>query len=135
MTTIEFKPWHLPAAVKHPEAVRGFLQDAADSTLRLLRTGMLGPKTGRVYKRKSGTHRASAANEYPARDGGALFSSAGSVVKTTQEQTGTSRPYSIYLKTGTRKMRARRMSDQAHREAMPGVRARMKAFAGWQRGT
>lgn len=134
MTSIQFKPWRPIHAERRPTAIAAFLQDAASSTRNTLREGMQGPHSGRTYNRGGRLHQASAPNEVPAIDRGALRASVRSLITETSEETGTNTPYAGYLKSGTRKMGARRMSDWAHRVAMVGVRLRQKTFAGFRVG-
>ncbi len=71
-----------------------------------------GVKSGRVYKRRSIVHQASAPGEPPASDTGFLVSN---ITKTAVEKSGTElsisveskAPYSKFLEFGTRKMSAR----------------------------
>jgi HK97 gp10 family phage protein len=71
-----------------------------------------GVKSGRIYKRRSIVHQASAPGEPPASDTGFLVSN---ITKTAVEKSGTAlsisveskAPYSKFLEFGTRKMSAR----------------------------
>ena len=71
-----------------------------------------GVKSGRIYKRRSVVHQASAPGEPPASDTGFLVSN---ITKTAVEKSGTElsisieskAPYSKFLEFGTRKMSAR----------------------------
>lgn len=71
-----------------------------------------GVKSGRIYKRRSIVHQASAPGEPPASDTGFLVSN---ITKTAVEKSGTElsisveskAPYSKFLEFGTRKMSAR----------------------------
>lgn len=67
-----------------------------------------GSKTGRIYKRGAGTHRASAPGEAPANDLG--FLAANIKVDMTgkfQSNVRSLAPYSVHLEYGTQKMAAR----------------------------
>lgn len=125
-----FKPWQKFRAFHNLRNILNFLKDAGQSTEETLRKGIMGPpKTGRMY----GSHRASAPGEYPANKSGDLASGIRQRVSSTEAEVGTTDMHGFYLRMGTRNMRPRKMSDAALKEALPGVRARMKAFAEWKR--
>lgn len=66
-----------------------------------------GPKTGRVYKRGSKTHRASAPGQPPATDTGALASSVARVDGRLEAAVGTGLEYGKHLEFGTETIEAR----------------------------
>lgn len=134
MFTLSFKPWRRFTAYRDKLAVRNFIEDTAETAERRLKRGMRSGKSGRVYRRRGGSHRASAAGEYPARDSGELF---GSIRKRTSQREatiGTTKKYAIYLRLGTSKMARRKMSDDALKETTPITRGRMKPWARFKRG-
>lgn len=125
-----FKPWKRFRAFHNIRNVLNFVKDAADSTEETLRKGIMAPpKTGRMY----GSHQASAPGEYPANKSGDLASGIRQRVARTEMEVGTTDMHGFWLRMGTKKMAPRKMSDAALREALPGVRDRMKAYAEWKR--
>lgn len=125
-----FKPWKRFRAFHNKRNVTDFIKDAAQSTEDTLRAGIMSPpKTGRRY----GAHQASAPGEYPANKSGDLASGIRQRVSRTEAEVGTTDMHGFWLREGTTRMAPRKMSDAALREALPGVRARMKAFAEWKR--
>lgn len=66
-----------------------------------------GPKTGRVYKRKGKTHRASAPGQAPATDSGALASSVAMVHGKMESAVGTGLESGPHLEFGTATMEER----------------------------
>lgn len=127
---IIFKPWRRFRAFHNVRNVLAFLKDAGESTADTLRKGIMSPpKTGRRY----GRHQASAPGEYPANKSGDLASGIRTRISSDEAETGTTDMHGFYLREGTRYMRPRKMSDAALKEALPGVRERMKAFAEWRR--
>ena len=130
MTKIEFTPWRPLGTEYRKDAVRDFLADMARSTHGRLRSGMEEPKSGRLYRLKGGRlHRASAKGEYPAKPRGRLAASIRSEITGTQETTGTTAFYGKWLRTGTKRMKRRAMSDTAHKAVRAQVRGRLKSFA------
>jgi phage gpG-like protein len=123
MTTLSFKPWGPFTAIKDKNAVREFLHDAGEKSLKAFRKGMSGPHSGRTYIRSGGrSHRASAAGEFPAIDSGALFANVSTNVNDERMVIGSSRPYSGFLAYGTSRMSARKMSIDALQEGTRGLK-------------
>lgn len=95
-----------------------------------------GPKSGRIYKRRSVTHQASAPGEFPATDTGFLVRSVvGEVVKDTLEAVLSAGVlYAKWLELGTRFMRPRpflvptleEVSKQAPEILSKAVKAELK---------
>ena len=83
-----------------------------------------GTKTGRVYKRGSVEHQASAPGEAPATDTGALVSSIHRVDGELVAAVGTGLEYGRNLEFGTKKMKARPWLFPALESARPA----------WERG-
>lgn len=83
-----------------------------------------GTKTGRVYKRGSVEHQASAPGEAPATDTGALVSSTHRVDGELVAAVGTGLEYGRDLEFGTKKMKARPWLFPALESARPA----------WERG-
>ena len=65
------------------------------------------PKSGRIYKRRTITHQASAAGEYPASDTGNLVNNISVTIKDTIGRVTSSSKYSKALEYGTTTMHAR----------------------------
>lgn len=127
---IEFKPWRKFQAVHNKAAIREFLNDVADTTVKKFRDGITsGPKTGRRY----GSHQASAPGEYPAIVSRKLLRSIKKRVTSVDSEVGSNVFYSRFLADGTSKMAPRSMSRRAMEEAIPEARARMKPWAEWRR--
>lgn len=138
---ISLKPWRPIRAVYDKAAVLAWLADTGRTAQRIFRVGSLKSRGGRLYIRRGGrAHRASAPGDWPARDTGRLLGTLKARVTLQQVEIGTSAtsdrgfPYSLALRTGTRKMARRKMSDDALKEALPITRARRRAFAKFRRG-
>lgn len=132
-----FIPWGKFRAFRNKAATTAFFKDVATTSYQILRRGLANPpKTGRIYRRRRGMHQASiniAEAEYPAKDTGALYKSAGKVATATKAEIGTDMFYSKFLREGTKKMRRRKMSDNAMTEGVIKARGRMKHWAEWKR--
>lgn len=125
---LSFKPWRLRFARWNEGNVRSFLRDVGDETEKTLRSRIMSPpKTGRRY----GAHQASAPGEYPANETGELQQSIRQRIASRDATVGTTVMHGFWLREGTTRMAARKMSDAALLEALPSVRARMKAWAEW----
>ena len=87
-----------------------------------------GPSTGRVYRRRSITHQASAPGEAPASDTGRLRNSV--TFKRIDDLTvtvGSRLAYASYLEFGTRKIARRPAWAPAAMQAEPKFRKRLEA--------
>lgn len=125
-----FKGWRRFWAKWNERNVREFVRDAANTTAETLRSRIMSPpKTGRRY----GAHQASAPGEYPANETGTLASGIRTRITAREGTAGTTDMHGFWLRNGTTRMAARKMSDAAMAEALPTVRARMKIFAEWKR--
>ena len=119
----------LPGAVAKP--VREAIATSAKQIESEMQRSMRGPKTGRIYKRKSVTHRASAPDEAPAVDTGILRSSL--AVKVDADGLGASIgvhdvtrvKYARHLEYGTQKMAARPFIFPAFEKHKSKSRARI----------
>jgi hypothetical protein len=135
MIGLQFTPWRNITAIKDKAAIQRWLQDVASTAHRVFRAGSEASRGGRIYRKRGGrVHRASAPGAWPARDSGGLLGSIRTVVTQSSAEIGTSRHYSGYLRSGTRKMARRKMSDNALREAIPMARGRMGSFARFRAG-
>jgi hypothetical protein len=128
-----FRPWRTFKAIHEKRNVRRFIEDAANESEDAFKSGMRSRKSGRVYRIRGRSHKASAPGEYPARETGALFRSIRTRISNRGFAIGTTKDYAIYLREGTRKMARRRMSDDALQEGLPIARRRMKAWARFDR--
>ena len=83
--------------------------DAGLTTQKYAVTGIQrGPATGKTYKRRGVTHRASAAGQFPASDTGRLASSVDvEGIGTKTVRVGTNLKYGAYLELSTANMQAR----------------------------
>lgn len=132
-----FTPWRHFRAFRNRAVTTAFMKQVATEGENTLRKGILSPpKTGRIYKRKRGSHQASvnrSAAEYPANDTGALAKSVRKVYTATKAEIGTNMFYSKFLRNGTRKMERRKMSDTAMKLAIAKSRFKLRRWAGWRR--
>lgn len=132
---IVFTPWRRFSAVKDRMAIRRYLQAVADETENVLRDEMVsGRKSGRVYRRRGRSHRASAPGEYPARDSGRLFRSIKKRVTLHDATVGTTVFYAKFLADGTSKMAKRKMSEDAMKKALARIRGRVFRWVRWKIG-
>lgn len=129
---IQFKSWSRFHAEKDLNAIRIFLYHVGDESFKAFQKGMRGKHSGRIYKRKGRSHRASAPGEFPAIDSGALISSMDTVVTDTKITIGTNMFYSKFLAYGTSKMSYRKMSIDAIKLGI-GAAPKMGHFARWKR--
>jgi len=86
------------------------------------------PKTGRTYTRRTVTHKASAAGEYPATDTGFLASNISSKVSLVELEgvVTSSAPYSKHLEYGTTNMQARPFMFPSLEKTKPKIRRMFK---------
>lgn len=112
----------IKAAIAIPDEVTRELaigaNDIRNTTITEMQTG---PKTGKIYKKKSVTHQASAPGQYPAVDSGELLRSIMFDVRSMEVEVGSKAgaPYAEYLEFGTKKMKARPWLDpsvEKHRQ-------------------
>lgn len=141
MIEISFKNWRQFGPNLDRGVIVTWLGQVRRKSRTVFRRGLLrGPHTGRIYRRRGGSHRASVNRplaEFPASDSGGLIRS----IKDRQEQDratiGTNQHYSIFLRYGTSKMQRRRMSQQAlvegAKDAKPSSRGWVKYHRGAQR--
>lgn len=133
MIRLVFKPWRALDVRRDNAADVAMLQDMAGLAHIKMRAGMDGPHTGRVYRLRGGRlHRASVdqtRREYPAKRTGALAGSIRTTVTQAQMTIGTSKFYARFLRSGTIKMKRRKMSDDALKAAAPVAWGRKRPFA------
>lgn len=89
-----------------------------------------GPKTGRIYRRGTVTHQASAPGQYPASDTGRLASNVRFELPSGGNMTGrvgTNIQYGAYLEFGTSRMEARPWLLPSFEKAKVGVEKELKA--------
>jgi hypothetical protein len=70
-------------------------------------------------------------SEYPAVRTGKLRASIRSRITDYSVEVSSNRPYSGYLRTGTRRMKRRKMSDNAMQEGIEAAKRRSKKWVGW----
>lgn len=81
-----------------------------------------GGRTGRIYRRRSVTHQASAPGEYPKSDTGRLASSIRTDFSFLNASVGSDLNYSTWLETGTNKMAARPWLGRTLEEQSPKIK-------------
>jgi len=89
-----------------------------------------GPKTGRIYRRGTVTHQASAPGQYPASDTGRLASNVRFELPSGGSMTGrvgTNIQYGAYLEFGTSRMEARPWLLPSFEKAKANVEKELKA--------
>lgn len=122
MITIEFVPWGRFRAQKDNSAIRRWLQLVANASEEAFKGGM-------------GSYPpASSPGSYPSSRTGRLKGSIRTEVGSDQMSIGTNMHYSIYLRTGTKKMARRKMSDNALQEGLAQTRGRLEGWVKWVRG-
>lgn len=132
MISLAFRGWGKFFASYEQGAVQDWLKHVGDRSLSAFRQGMSGSHAGRVYRFRGRGHRASRSGEYPAKRSGALYSSAQTQVSRDKMEIGTNKHYAIYLRTGTSKMKRRKMSDEALKDGMKTA-GRPQRWARWKR--
>lgn len=110
---LSFTPWRPFAAFRDRIVTQVYLHGIASSAEAEFRKGIASKKTGRVYRRKGRSHRASAPGEFPARDSGAHLASVSSTSNGSEAVVGSGMFYAKYLRDGTSKMAKRKMSREA----------------------
>lgn len=131
---MKFTPWGKFRAVKDPDVKSRFLKNVGEASEKAFKKGNRSAKSGRIYpKPGGGRYRASAPGQYPAMPTGALDKSIKYVVSGNRMDIGTSVFYAKFLREGTRKMRRRKMSDDALKEGLASARASLKGWVEWKR--
>lgn len=113
MIRLIFRPWRTFFARKDLRVVTRWLARVAVNSERIFKAGMRGGHSGRIYRRSGRYHQASAPGEYPAVETGRLIASMRAHSTINEAQIGTNMPYSRWLRTGTRHMARRKMSQNA----------------------
>lgn len=148
MIGLRFKPWRPLHAQYRRDVVQRFLNDVAATTHQKLRTGMERARGGRLYTtyfrtigdrvvpvgKRPRPHRASAPGEFPAVDTGRLRNSIRSQVTASSAETGTNMHYARWLRSGTKRMKKRKMSKEALQQAAPIAWSRKGRFAQFRQG-
>lgn len=122
--------WKHFRAAKRKGAQKRFLHQVAIASVQAFKRGSAGAGGGRPGARRS----ASVPGQYPAVQTGRLIASLGTEVTGDTVTIGTNMHYSKYLRYGTSKMAARKMSDDALREGYRLSRAGLKGFVKWEHG-
>ena len=134
MMAFSFKGWSKFFAQKNQRVVRSWLQTVGDQAQRVFTAGLLGAHSGQIYRRRGGTHRASAPGEYPANDTGNLLASLRQKTSDTEATIGTNVFYAKFLREGTRKMARRKMSDNAIVEGAKRAKPASRGWVAWSKG-
>lgn len=124
------RPFGTLVATYDDAAVQRFLQNVARTSHFKFRAGMEASRGGRVYRLKGGRmHKASAPGAYPAIMSGATAASIRTEVKKDEMTLGTNTYYAKWLRSGTKKMKKRKMSPEALREGLEAARPSLGHFA------
>ena len=121
---LSLKPWRRFRAEKDDAVIRRWLGDVAEKSEEAFRKGI--DRTGRFPP-------ASRPGQYPAIRSGALKGSISSTSDSDSATVGSGVFYAVFLRTGTRKMARRAMSDNALREGSEGARGSLRGWAKWTR--
>lgn len=133
MTEISLKPWRNFTAKKDQAVIKNWLHTVREKSQKVFERGINGPHNGAVARRKNGEiFLRSTPGQFPARDSGRLLASIKTAQTTTEAVIGTNVEYAQYLRTGTRKMARRKMSDHALRI---GAEQSIGASKGWVKWT
>jgi hypothetical protein len=131
---ISITPWARFKAARRQAAVRGWLTSISKTAQSVFVAGMKGPHNGNVAKRKNGSvFLRSTPGQYPAVDSGALLASLKREVTPDEAKIGTSMFYAKWLRTGTRKMARRKMSDDAMKVGVAANKGGAKGWVGWRK--
>lgn len=129
-----FTNWRAFYAYRDYGVDQAYLRRIGASAKRVFTDGIRSPKTGRVYRRRGGSHRASAAGEYPARDSGRHIATVDYKVSGSEVTVGSGMEYAKYLRSGTYKMARRLMSDTAMNRAIESDEVGIGRFARFRHG-
>ena len=119
---LEFKAWAPFHAKYDKRAFKRWLQIVARESEKAFKGGMKGYPP------------ASSPGQYPAIRTGALRASIRTRVTDNAVEISSNRPYSGYLRSGTRKMQRRKMSDNALKEGIEKAKRLSKKWVGWEAG-
>jgi len=127
MFTLIFTPWRKFSARKRDDRVLSFMQRVATGSEAAFRSGMLGGHSGR----RGRVRQASSPGEYPASQSGSLLGSIRSKASMRRVDIGTSAAHAIYLRSGTRRMARRKMSDDALKAGVEQARSSLSGWVEW----
>lgn len=131
---MEFSSWNRLKVDYDEVAVRRFLKTVAEESKKAFKKGMDGPHTGRIRKFRGRSHQASAPlTEYPANFSGRTKRSITTKVGITGVSIGARSPYSGYLRSGTKRMERRKMSDNALRSGLQIARRKLGSWVEWKK--
>lgn len=117
--SLVFTGWRAFYAFRDYGVDEAYLRRIGASAKRTFIDGIRSPKSGRVYRRRGRSHRASAPYEFPARDSGRHIATVDYKVSgRTEVVVGSGMEYAQYLRNGTYKMARRLMSDTALNRAL-----------------
>ena len=120
--TLQFTPWRKFRPELNEAGIHQYLHALAKNTHRAFQAGM------------SASSVPSSPGAYPGVRTGRLRGSIRTEVKAREMTVGTSMHYSIYLRMGTRKMAARKMSPGALAEGRAATPMSAFQFARWRLG-
>jgi hypothetical protein len=118
---IEFKAWAPFEAKYDKRAFKRWLDAVARESEKAFKKGM------KSYPP------ASSPGAYPSVRTGRLRGSIKTVVSENSVEISTNMPYSGYLRSGTRRMHRRKMSDNALEEGIAAAKRRSTKWVGWSR--
>ena len=118
---LEFKAWAPFHAKYDKRAFKRWLQIVARESEKAFKGGMKGYPLVQ-------------ASPHPAIRTGALRASIRTRVTDNAVEISSNRPYSGYLRSGTRKMQRRKMSDNALKEGIEKAKRLSKKWVGWEAG-
>lgn len=124
-----FTGWRAFYAYRDYGVDQAYLRRIGASAKKVFIDGIRSPKTGRVYRRRGRSHRASAPGEYPARDSGRHIATVDYKVSGSEVTVGSGQEYAAYLRNGTYKMARRLMSDTALNRAIENDTVGIGRFA------
>lgn len=138
MIKFALKGWEKTfGARKQDDVIDGWKKSVARESLAAFRAGMLGSHSGKIYRRRGGRiHRASvnvSEGEYPANDTGELLESSQARILSKEIVIGTTAAHARFLRTGTRHMERRRMSDNALKEGAEKAKPKSRGWVKFQR--
>lgn len=108
-----FTGWRAFMAIRDKAVTDAYLRRIGATAEGEFKRGIASPKSGRIYRRRGGSHQASAPGEFPARDSGAHLATVGHKVGPAEVTVGSGMFYAKFLRNGTRKMAKRKMSQDA----------------------
>lgn len=116
--SLVFAGWRAFAVFRDKAVTDAFLRRIGASAEGEFKRGIASPKSGRIYRRRGRSHRASAPGEFPAKDSGAHLATVSHRVGPSEVTVGSGMFYAKFLRYGTKKMARRKMSPDALKAAL-----------------